>query len=207
MSSPTDLAPINLRRRDVMLAATAAMLPLPVWAGGDVGVVETTEGKAWAAGAPARDLVAQAAVFLGDEVGTGPESRLAMLLAGTTRILMGPQTTLTIDQYTAEAGGELVLGDGALLFDRDEGAPKTPVQLSTAFGLIAVRGTRFFAGPSKGSFGVFVERGEVRLSGGGAEVSLLPGFGSDIAAPGQAPSEPARWKQTRIDAAMALVGA
>lgn len=74
-------SPIHLRRRHVMLAASAAMLPLPVWAGGDV-VVETTEGKAWAAGSPARDLVAQAAVFLGDEVGTGPESRLAIKSAG-----------------------------------------------------------------------------------------------------------------------------
>lgn len=94
-----------------------------------------------------------------------------------------------------------------MLFDREEGAPKTPVQLSTAFGLIAVRGTRFFAGPSNDKFGVFVERGEVRLTGGGVEVAILPGFGSDIAAPGQAPSPPAAWKQARIAAAMALVGA
>ncbi|MEO5615418.1 MAG: FecR family protein [Cypionkella sp.] len=198
---------IELSRRQMMLTASAVMLPLPIWAAADVGVVETTEGKAWAAGSPARDLVAQAVVFLGDEIGTGAESRLAMLLAGTTRILMGPQTTLTIDQFTAEAGGELVLGAGAMLFDREEDAPKTPVQLSTAFGLIAVRGTRFFAGPSNDRFGVFVERGEVRLSGGGVEVAILPGFGSDIAAPGQAPSQPSPWKQARIDAAMALVGA
>ncbi|WP_082351785.1 FecR family protein [Cypionkella psychrotolerans] len=197
----------ELSRRQVMLTTSAVMLPLPIWAASDVGVVETTEGKAWAAGSPARDLVAQAAVFLGDEIGTGAESRLTMLLAGTTRILMGPQTTLTIDQFTAEAGGELVLGTGAMLFDRAEGALKTPVQLNTAFGLIAVRGTRFFAGPSKDRFGVFVERGEVRLSSGGVEVAILPGFGSDIAAPGEAPSQPAAWKQARIAAAMALVGA
>ena len=198
---------IELDRRQVMLAAGAVVVPLPVWAAADAGVVETTEGKAWAAGSPARDLVAQDAVFIGDEVGTGPESRLAMLLAGTTHILMGPQTSLTIDQFTAEAGGELVLGAGAVLFDRDEAAPKTPVQLSTAFGLIAVRGTRFFAGPSRDKFGVFVVRGEVRLSGGGVEVAILPGFGSDIAAPGAAPSQPAAWKQARIAEAMALVGA
>ena len=198
---------IDLNRRQLMLMASAMMLPLPISAASGVGVVETTEGKAWAAGSPSRDLAAQAAVFLGDEIGTGAESRLAMLLAGSTRILMGPQTSLTIDQFTAEAGGELVLGDGALLFDRDEAAPKTPLQLSTAFGLIAVRGTRFFAGPSKGKFGVFVERGEVRLSGGGAEVAILPGFGSDIAAPGAVPSPPVKWQQARIAAAMALVGA
>lgn len=196
-----------LDRRQIMLLAATILLPLPAFAATDAGVVETTEGKAWAAGSPARDLVAKAAVFIGDEIGTGADSRLAMLLAGTTRILMGPQTQLTIDQYTAEAGGELILGDGALLFDRDEAAPKTPVTLSTAFGLIAVRGTRFFAGPSNGTFGIFCARGEVRVTAGGAEVSLLPGFGSDIAGIGAAPTAPAQWKQPRIDAALALVGA
>lgn len=118
---------------------------------------------------------------------------------------MGPQTMLTIDQYTAEAGGELVLGDGALLFDREEGAPKNPVQLSTAFGLIAVRGTRFFAGPSNGKFGVFVERGEVRLLAA-SRWRFSPGWGSDAGNPVR-PCSCLRWKQARIDAAMALVGA
>lgn len=198
---------LNLNRRQVMLAASATLLPVPVWAAEGVGVVESTTGKAWATGSPARDLMPEAAVFIGDEIGTGAESRLAMLLAGMTRILMGPQTKLTLDQFTAEAGGELVLGEGAILFDRDEAAPKMPVQLSTAFGLIAVRGTRFFAGPSNDRFGVFVERGEVRLSGGGVEVAILPGFGSDIAAAGEAPSPPVKWKAARIEAAMALVGA
>ena len=197
---------LTFDRRQVLLAAGAAMIPLPGMAAADVGVVETAQGKAWAAGQPARDLGAAAPVFMGDEVGTGADSRLAMLLAGTTHILMGPETTLVIDRYTAEAGGELVLGQGAVLFDRDEAAPKTPVSLTTAFGLIAVRGTRFFAGPSKGKFGVFCDRGEVRLTGGGIEVVLMPGFGSDIGAAGEAPSEPAQWKQARIDAALALVG-
>jgi ferric-dicitrate binding protein FerR (iron transport regulator) len=130
-----------------------------------------------------------------------------MMLGEATRILMGPETVLTIDKYTAEAGGELVLGQGAVLFDRDEDAPKTPVSLSTTFGLIAVRGTRFFAGPSKGKFGVFVERGKVWLAGGGHRVTVLPGFGSDIAKIGDPPTTPAKWKQPRIDEAMALVGA
>lgn len=196
-----------LNRRQAIVAAAAAITPVPVWAAAEAGVIESAEGKTWAVGSGARDLAAQAAVFMGEEIGTGPDSRLAMLLADTTRILMGPQTTLTIDQYTAEAGGELVLGDGAMLFDRTESAPKTLVNLSTTFGLIAVRGTRFFAGPSKGKFGVFVERGEVLLSGGGGQVSLLPGFGSDIAQPGQPPSSPVKWGQARIDAAMASVGA
>lgn len=115
---------IELNRRQAMLTASVVMLPLPIWAASDVGVVETTEGQAWAAGSPARDLVPQAVVFLGDEIGTGAESRLAMLLAGTTRILMGSQTTLTIDQFTAEAGGNWCWAPGQCCLTARKGRRK-----------------------------------------------------------------------------------
>jgi len=129
-----------------------------------------------------------------------------MLLAGTTHILMGPETTLVIDRYTAEAGGELVLGQGAVLFDRDEAAPKTPVSLTTAFGLIAVRGTRFFAGPSKGVFSVFVERGEVQVGAAGQTVALRAGEGVEVAEAGGPPGPVVQWKAARIKSAFASVG-
>ncbi|MDP1576899.1 MAG: hypothetical protein Q8L76_09070, partial [Cypionkella sp.] len=43
---------IEFSRRQAMLTASVVMLPRPIWAASDVGVVETTEGKAWAAGSP-----------------------------------------------------------------------------------------------------------------------------------------------------------
>lgn len=200
------MTPALPNRRQILIATGAAMLwPQAARATPEAGVVEMAEGKAWAE--PARPLSLAAPVFIGDRVATGAASRLELMLGGVTRILMGAETRLTIDRFTAEAGGELVLGQGALLFDRDEAAPKTPVALSTAFGLIAVRGTRFFAGPSKGVFGVFVARGEVRVTGGGAEVALSAGQGTDIAAPGARPTSPAPWADARIAAALASVGA
>ncbi|MEI6098199.1 MAG: FecR family protein [Alphaproteobacteria bacterium] len=196
----------GLDRRQVMLGCGLGLLPSAAFAADDVGIVERAVGQT-KAGMPQRDLFAASPVFVGDEVRTGPDSLLAMMLGGRTRVLMGPETVLTIDRYTAEVGGELILGQGALLFDRDEAAQKTPVTLSTAFGLIAVRGTQFFAGPSKGKFAVFVGRGTVRFTAGGAKVVLYAGYGSDVAVAGDAPSEPAKWRQARIDAAFALVGA
>jgi hypothetical protein len=47
---------------------------------------------------------------------------------------------------------------------------------------------------------VFVSRGRVDVSGGGKTVSVGPAQGTDIAAPGAEPSDPATWKQSRIDA-------
>lgn len=193
-----------ISRRMILGSGLLVGLPFALHAGTDAGRVERAEGRAWAD--PDRTLAADAPVYIGDHVATGQESRLAMLLAGTTRILMGPETDLVIDRFTAEAGGELVLGSGAMLFDRPEDAPRTPVEVQSVFGVIAVRGTRFFAGPSKDVFGIFVERGTVRVTGGGVTVDVGAGLGTNIAAPGAPPTEPAPWGQTRIDAALALVG-
>jgi ferric-dicitrate binding protein FerR (iron transport regulator) len=86
---------------------------------------------------------------------------------------------------------------GAVLFDRPSGKP-APVQIRSPFGLIAVRGTRFFAGPSAGVFGVFVQRGSVTVTAAGREVVLLMGQGTDISHPGDKPTTARRWRDPRI---------
>jgi hypothetical protein len=77
--------------------------------------------------------------------------------------------------------------------------------LRSLFGLITIRGTRVFAGPSNGVFGVFVTRGVVDVTAGGKTVRLAKGFGTNIAKPGDPPTDPAAWKPPRIKAALASV--
>ena len=77
--------------------------------------------------------------------------------------------------------------------------------LRSLFGLIAIRGTRVFAGPSNGVFGVFVARGAVDVTAAGKTVTLGRGFGTNIAKPGDPPTDPAAWKPPRIKAAFASV--
>jgi ferric-dicitrate binding protein FerR (iron transport regulator) len=79
------------------------------------------------------------------------------------------------------------------------------MQIQTSFGLIAVRGTRFFAGQSAGVFGVFVERGRVAVSAAGTEVLVRAGQGTNIAHPGDAPTPAAPWGGARIRAALESV--
>ena len=114
-------------------------------------------------------------------------------LAPGTRLRLGEKARLTIDRYLINAGGELTLQSGAMLFDRAEGAPPAAIQIRAPFGLIAVRGTRFFAGPSGAVFGVFVARGAVTVASGFGAVTLRAGEGTDLRYPGDAPSPPARW--------------
>jgi hypothetical protein len=169
------------------------------------GSIEEIKGEGFAeAGETRRTLEQNSPVFFADLVTTGAASRITIHLGEQTRLRLGERVRIIIDRYLAAAGGEFRLEAGAMLFDRPSGKP-LPVQVRSPFGLIAVRGTRFFAGPSKGVFGVFVQRGSVSVTAGGREVILLMGQGTDIGAPGNKPTTAKRWGEPRIREALASV--
>jgi ferric-dicitrate binding protein FerR (iron transport regulator) len=171
-----------------------------------VGSVEDIKGEAFADSRDKRRTLERAApLYLTDVVGTGPDSRLVLHLGTMTTLKLGPSARLTIDKFLLNVGGEITLQSGPILFDRPEGSPPTDMQFHSSFGLIAVRGTRFFAGPSNNVFGVFVARGSVTVSGAGTQVVVEAGQGTNITQPGAAPTPPAPWGEPRIRAAMASV--
>jgi ferric-dicitrate binding protein FerR (iron transport regulator) len=195
-------------RRTVLrgLAAALALRATRAHAAAAVraGEVETSRGDCFARTVSSQHpLTPSTAVFVGDSVGTGVDSSLGLLLGATTKVRLGAETQLRIDRFIVNAGGILNLDRGAILYDHDpkDGADASVVR--SPFGLIAVRGTRFFAGPSAGVFGVFAERGTVMVVGTNTAVRLDPGQGSNLAAPGAEPSPPAVWGQARVAAAMA----
>jgi ferric-dicitrate binding protein FerR (iron transport regulator) len=102
--------------------------------------------------------------------------------------------------------GSFDLMQGAMFFDRPEDEPKSPVTIKTLFGQLGVRGTRFFAGPNRDVFAVFVERGSVEVSAGGFAVQLQAGDGVDIPSPGSPPSDVKQWGEGRIKEVYAAVG-
>ena len=151
-------------------------------------------------------LAVGAAVLDKDYVSTSTNS-FADLALSRTRILLGPETELLIDNFIAEEGGTLELGVGRMVFDRPEGLPKVDVAVRTAFGMIGVRGTKFFCGPSRAAaLAVFVERGVVAVEGAGVTRTISAGQGDDFDRPGAPPGEPTNWGQARIREAYASVG-
>jgi ferric-dicitrate binding protein FerR (iron transport regulator) len=125
-----------------------------------------------------------------------------MLLGEDTTIRLGERAHLVIDQFLSTTGGEISLQSGPILFDRSSGRPPVPMKIKSSYGLIAVRGTKFFAGPSNGVFGVFVDHGTVVVSGGGSEVVLQAGEGTNLSSPGSSPTAPVMWGKARIQAAL-----
>jgi len=167
------------------------------------GTVEDIKGEAFAqAVGPRRTLVLAAPILVGDEVSTERASRLGLRLGQDTTIRLGELAHLKIDRFLVDTGGELTLESGPLLFDRPAGSAPVSVQIRSPSALIAVRGTRFFAGPSKGRFGVFVEHGSVTVTAAGQQAVVGAGQGTDIPFVGAPPTPVQQWGPPRIRAAM-----
>ena len=197
--------PMPLSRRTALGLAGAGLVASPVLAADPAGKVESLRGEAYAQAAARRALAVAAEVFVGDLVATGAQSALALRLGTATLVRLGAEARLRIDRFLVNAGGVLDLARGAMIYDHDPAAGPTDLAVRSPFGLIAVRGTRFFAGPSNGVFGVFVFRGAVTVVGAHTSVQVLPEYGSDLAAPGAEPTNPHRWAPARIAAAEAAV--
>ncbi|MCY6382469.1 FecR family protein [Hoeflea prorocentri] len=188
------------------VAVSGMLLPSRLLAADAIGEVTALTGEATAErGKEPVALRIGADVMVRDLIKTGNQSFLAMRLGDETDMRLGEDAELLIDEYLLDIGGTFDLSNGAMVFDRPESAPKTATTIRTVFGQLGVRGTRFFAGPSNGVFGVFVERGALSVTAAGATQLLSSGDGVDIPAPGAPASDIIRWSDERIASAFASV--
>ena len=197
--------------RRTLLQALAALLPIlrpPIASAAEpvAGSVSELTGEASAElHKQNRKLKIDSALFLGDALATGAQSRLAALLGRKTSLRLGPETKVTLDTFIVNRGGEIALASGAVLLDTGAGKFPKGLSIQSPFALIAVRGTRVFAGDIEGTFGVFAARGVVDVTAGGKTVRLKAGEGTDIAHSGDAPGPVKKWGAPKIAKAMALV--
>lgn len=203
---PDDFAALD-RRTLARLAAggTASLLLAPALAHASekAGRVDDVFGQAMAElRKDSRRLASGESVFVGDTVTTAEASRIGLMVGEATTIKLGPEARLRIDRFIMNAGGTLTLQSGPMTFDRPPSATPQPVTIRGAFGMIAVRGTHFFAGPSRGKTGVLVLRGSVSVRSGGETVLLNAGEGTDILTYGGKPTKAAGWSNERIAEAL-----
>src|SRR5262245_24653679 len=151
----------------------------------------------------ARPLALRSALHLGETLSTGDNSRLKALLARSANLSLSANARITIDRFIAD-GGTVALTSGALLIDT-AARHSRGLTVTSPYGIIGTRGTRFFAGELGENFSVFVERGAVDVRAAGQTVRLRAGEGTDIASIGAAPGPVRRWGAEKIARAMALV--
>jgi ferric-dicitrate binding protein FerR (iron transport regulator) len=207
---PISKADIALSRRVFLTASTSAAASLFI--PGSAQAAQAIGQVAWAQGTTTLERGASilaaipgGEIFARDRAVTGDQpSRLDLRLGAATRIRLGANASLEIDRFIAGLAAAAALKSGPALIERDPGAEPHFI-LTSPFALLAARGTAFFAGPSKGVFGVFVREGVVIVRTRRHAVTLRAGEGTDIKAPGRRPSRPKAWGQARIDEAMASV--
>ncbi|MDK9698308.1 MAG: FecR family protein [Siculibacillus sp.] len=179
--------------------------PATAVAADPAGAVVSLRGQASAfARSDRRALSPAASVFLEDTVATAEQSRVEIRLGADTTLRLGEKGRVKIARVAA-AGTTLDLEEGALVVDKAPESRARSLDIESSFGRIAVRGTSFFAGPSRGVFGVAVLRGHVTVEAAGRSVELREGEGTDIARPGDPPSPVKTWAPARLAEALAQV--
>lgn len=136
----------SLFMKSVSVVALALMVQ-PAFADA-AGVAKGVDPQAEALGGGAtRTLVVGADIFLGDKLTTGPEGLIQILFSDNTRLVIGPNSALTIEDYLFRNNGTA----GKLAVDMLAGSfrfitgtsPKGAYEINTPTGTIGVRGTVF----------------------------------------------------------------
>lgn len=205
MQMPFDRPPRLITRRDIFKTAIAfagASLPGPTLAQtrpSPIGAIDEIRGEAFAeSNGERRKLAAKGDIFVGDVLSTGNNALIVMKLGPATTIKLGADSRLKVDRYLAETGGEFDMQAGHMMFERT-GKPTTQgITFKSVYGLLAVRGTRFYAGPNQGQFALLVGEGRVEVTAGGRTVMVRPQQGIDIKSPGSQPTTPAAWRLPRV---------
>ena len=199
-----------LNRRALLAGASALALDFALLgaaqAAAAVGRVGFSQGEAFLDRDNGRLAASEGVdIYRRDVATTGEEpSRVDLRLGEATRIRLGARAKLEISRILPGVAASATLRNGPALIERGPGA-EPDFKLKSPFALIAARGTTFFAGPSNGVFGVFVRDGLVDVRTRRGSVTLRAGEGSDIKAPGMAPTPVKRWGEARIAAALASV--
>ena len=207
----------------------AASLPRRAAASVDVGRVAVLLGEAHrrTVGGPLA-LQAGAGVREGDEIATGPGSRMEIAFVDGSLLTLGPESRVTIRHYAPDdsvAQALILLVAGILKVAIGEGVIWQTFEVETETAVASVRATEWIMEAGADGSAVVVIAGQVAVqpklppapgpapSQGGqpsqpsadaGSVVLAPGEGTDVVA-GAPPTPPKTWGPARRDAALARV--
>ncbi len=177
----------------VCLLVVGLMAGLPVQAQQLAGQVERQKGAASrSAGAGTVDLVQGASVYVGDEIRTGPGARLQIRFDDQSKLTLGADARITIDQLVYAPGGDsrqaLAIARGVFRFATGLIGKQVPqnVAFKTPVATIGIRGTVFLGGeltvgmpPGQPHYGFQVIEGAIEVTSPAGSVVLdEPGEGT-----------------------------
>jgi hypothetical protein len=162
---------------------------------------------------PARPLQTGDAIFSEDILETGPSGKLLIGFSDGTRLTLGPNAEVVIDEFiynpsggTNNAALRVAAGAARLVAGAIEKVGGTQaIKVSTPVATIGIRGTDFFIEMLPDRLSVALFSGfEIAVSNANGETVLRPGQGTDIYGTG-APTQALTWGTERINRALSLV--
>ncbi|HVY51974.1 MAG TPA: FecR family protein [Devosia sp.] len=137
-------------RKLISIFAVAALLaaaPATAWAAAAGSAKGVKQDAAAALEGQTRTLVVGSDIFIGDEINTDAKGQVQVLFADNTKLVVGPNSSLKIDDYLLRNNGDpgkfvVDMLSGSFRFATGNG-PKSSYQINTPTGTIGVRGTHF----------------------------------------------------------------
>lgn len=137
-------------------------------------------------GTTIQTLVVGSDIFLGDKIHTGPKGLVQILFADNTKMVVGPDSSLTIEDYLLRndgSAGKFVVDmlTGSFRFATGN-APKNKYQINTPTGTIGIRGTAYdvFVEPD-GTTWILLYHGALRFCSNSGQCEEI----TDVCAIGQ----------------------
>lgn len=190
---------IHARRQIGIAAAALSMLVAPASAQpSDACQIQRIEGTVMVSVGGAVPLAAQPGQTLAsrDTVRTLPASRVSLGCAGGLKVVVGPDSAITVEGVLATGsqpfGLRLLEGIAGFLFKGSGG-----VQVRTPSAVAAVRSTEWAMRWANGVSEVFTREGTVTVSADGGTATLGPGDGVDVSDTGVL-KPVVQWRPPRI---------
>ncbi len=148
-----------------------------------------------------------------DEVLTGKDTRVEITFIDGTKLNIGEHSNIVIDKFLFDPVNHLGIAilrslEGAFRFVTGNiGKVNQPqIVVQSRFGVIGVRGTDFWAGPSRGVYGVLLLDGSISVVNPmGQRILTAPGTGVNLTGNDAPPSEVTAWGAERAADALAAV--
>jgi hypothetical protein len=159
------------------------------------------------------ELQVGAAIKENDGIKTGDDARVEVTFVDGTKLTIGANGIVVIDKFIFDPDDgvgamllRVLLGSFRFITGNIGRLERKQIEAQTRFGVIGVRGTDFWAGPSQNVYGVFLLDGAISVTNSaGGRVLNVPGTGVNLTSANELPGEVTIWGAARAQAALDAV--
>ncbi len=189
---------VSINRNSLAAVGAAFLglaLPLSAYAQAPSGrAVEVVPDVSASRGGATRSIAALQPIFMGDRVQTGPNGQAQLLFDDNTRLVVGPGSTLLIEQYLLQSASTSTVSNfsvnalrGSFRFITGD-SPKPSYAIKTPTATIGIRGTEFdLSVRPNGQTNFVLLSGAATVCGGGQCVQAVSACTMIEVPPGGAP--------------------